>query len=243
MVNTYSYTSKEETYELIKQAQAGNCYARKILIEKNSGLVKKIAWKFTASGAEIEDLIQIGYIGLLKAINKFDCKYNVMFSTYAVPLILGEIKGTFRDGGQLKVSRSLKTEINEMNKIKERLMEQLGRSPKISELAKEMKITTEHLIELSEAEKEITGVVSLESLKTDLVIEQNVYDSPEDRLDNLVLKEEIKQLEKKEKEIVLLRYFKDMTQSETGKILGISQVQVSRIEKKAIEKIRKKMTY
>ncbi len=242
MANTYSSISKKETYGLIKQAQEGDSYAREILIEKNAGLVNKIAWKFANSGVEIEDLIQIGYIGLLKAINKFDFRYNVMFSTYAVPLILGEIKGSFREGGQLKVSRSLKTEISEMNKIKDRLIEKLGRSPKISELAKEMKITTEHLIELLETEKELSDVVSFESLETDFITKQKVCDPLEKDIDYLVLKEEIKLLEKKEKEILLLRYFKDLTQSETGKILGMSQVQVSRIEKMAIKHIREKMT-
>ncbi len=234
--------SKAETYELILKAQAGNREAKEILVEKNSGLVKKLAWKFSSCEIEREDLIQIGYIGLLKAISRFDCSYDVMFSTYAVPLILGEIKRTFRDGGKIKVSRSLKTEIIMMKKVKEKLSLQFGRSPKISELANEMNITPEHLIEISEAEKEVVGVISLETMKTENDMEEKVCSSPEENIDKLILREEIKHLKKTEQQVVMLRYYKDMTQSETGKVLGISQVQVSRIEKKVLEDIRKKMT-
>lgn len=238
----YVPVSKEDTYELIKRAQNGDEEAKALLMEQNTGLVKKIALKFSAGEQDTDDLIQIGYIGLLKAVYKFEPTYGVMFSTYAVPMIMGELKRFFRDTGKIKVSRSLKAEIGQLKKAEQQLCLDLGRQPKLSELARAMETTAEHVTEIMETASAVSNVTSLDQ---QLVEEANftygVEHSPENNLDGIMLRKEIQELPQRERQVILLRYYKDMTQQEIAKVIGISQVQVSRTEKRALEMIRGKM--
>lgn len=242
MTCKYVPVSKEDTYALIRLAQAGDEDAKASLCQQNTGLVKKIALKFAVGEYELDDLIQIGYIGLLKAVYKFETGYDVMFSTYAVPMIMGELKRYFRDTGKIKASRSLKSEISALKKVQEQLTASGGTSPRISEIADAMGISSEHVIEVMEAASALGSVASLDN---QLVEEE--YDayyseaSPENNLDSIMIKKEIGSLADREKQVIVLRYYRDMTQQEIAKILGVSQVQVSRIEKRALEQIRQKM--
>ncbi len=242
MTCKYVPVSKEDTYALIRLAQAGDEDAKARLCQQNTGLVKKIALKFAVGEYELDDLIQIGYIGLLKAVYKFETGYDVMFSTYAVPMIMGELKRYFRDTGKIKASRSLKSEISTLKKVQEQLTASGGTSPRISEIADAMGISSEHVIEVMEAASALGSVASLDN---QLVEEE--YDayyseaSPENNLDSIMIKKEIGSLADREKQVIVLRYYRDMTQQEIAKILGVSQVQVSRIEKRALEQIRQKM--
>lgn len=242
MTCKYVPVSKEDTYALIRLAQAGDEEAKASLCQQNTGLVKKLALKFAVGEYELDDLIQIGYIGLLKAVYKFETGYGVMFSTYAVPMIMGEMKRHFRDTGKIKASRSLKSEIAAMKRVQEQLTAASGASPRVSEIAEAMGISGERVLEVMEAASALSNVASLDN---QLVEEE--YDaccrqaSPENNLDSIMIKKEIGLLEAREKQVILLRYYRDMTQQEIAKILGVSQVQVSRIEKRALTKMRKKM--
>ena len=242
MAYKYTPVPKEDTYDLIRRAQDGDDEAKTLSIEQNTGLVKKIALKFASADQETDDLIQLGYMGLLKAVYKFDPEYDVMFSTYAVPMIIGEIKRFFRDNGKIKASRSLKTEIYTLKRIQEQLSKENGRQPRLSEIAEAMGISAEHAVEIMEASSALSNIASLDSQ----VVEEE-YDSyytqgsPESSLDSIVIKEEIACLKARERQVIVLRYYRDMTQQEIARIMGISQVQESRIEKKALNEIRKKM--
>lgn len=242
MTCKYVPVSKEDTYALIRLAQAGDEAAKESLCRQNTGLVKKLALKFAAGDCELDDLIQIGYIGLLKAVYKFETGYDVMFSTYAVPMIMGEMKRHFRDTGRIKASRSLKSEIAALKRVQEQLQAASGASPRVSEIAQAMGISSEHVLEVMEAASALSCVASLDN---QLVEEE--YDayyseaSPENHLERIMIKKEISNLGEREKQVILLRYYRDMTQQEIAKILGVSQVQVSRIEKRALAQIRQKM--
>lgn len=243
MSSKYVPIPKEDTYLLIKKANNGDIFAKEQLVEQNTGLVKNIALKFVVSGYEFEDLLQIGYIGLLKAIEKFDISYDVMFSTYAVPMIMGEIKRHIRDDGKIKMSRSIKIEIRELKRAEQNLYNKFGKQPKISQIAEEMEITKERVLELIEAEDALSNVVSFENLlELGETTHQSIeYNTPESQLDMMIIKKAIGQLTEKERIIIVLRYYKDMTQQQIASRMGISQVQVSRIEKKAINSIKEKM--
>jgi RNA polymerase sporulation-specific sigma factor len=151
MTSNAALRTKEDTYSLIREAQSGNEIAREQLIESNTGLVKNIALKYINTGYEFEDLLQIGFIGLLKAVDRFDTNYDVMFSTYAVPMILGEIKRHLRDDGRVKVSRQIKQEVRNMKQACDKFCHVNGRPPKVSELAEEMGIEVDELLGIMEA--------------------------------------------------------------------------------------------
>lgn len=238
----YSPQKKEDTYQLLRQAQEGDELAKEALIELNIGLVKNIALKFLNGGHELDDLMQIGFIGLIKAIDKFDPKFDVMFSTYAVPMILGEIKRFLRDDGKIKVSRQVKQDVKNMGYLQEEFYNKNGRMPKISELAALMEISTEIILELMEARDAIYNLESLDD--PDKFEKQNaqlVIGEEDKKVDIIQLKSIIGNLGDKERQIIVLRYFKDLTQQDTAKKLGISQVQVSRTEKKVLVTLRKEM--
>lgn len=237
-----AYSCKEDTYALIARAQSGDEYAKEELISQNTGLVKSIALKFMGTGYELDDLLQLGYIGLLKAVERFDMTYGVMFSTYAVPMILGEIKRYLRDDGRIKVGRQIKLDIRRMKKMQEEFCQKNGRYPKVSELAEKMEMDTEQILSLLEAKDAIT---TLESLDDPDRIQQestaDYRDVEEKQVDMIYLKGIIYRLGEQERQIVVLRYFKDMTQQQIATKLGISQVQVSRIEKRVLAFLRKEM--
>ncbi len=238
--------SHEETIELIKKAQKGDMEAKNKLVMSNVGLVKSVLRGFTNRGYEVDDLFQIGSIGLLKAIDKFDTSYNVKFSTYAVPMIIGEIKRFLRDDGIIKVSRSLKQTANKVKYTKEALSKKLGREPTINELSEELNINKEEIVmalESSYHPEYLYDVVHQDDGNPVLLIDKVGLeeDSEGDLIDRIVLKELLSELKERDRQVIILRYFKDKTQVEVAKLLGISQVQVSRIEKRIIEEMKKKL--
>lgn len=241
---SYSYTAikKEDTYALIDKAKLGDEEARETLVSQNTGLVKSLALKYVGRGYELEDLIQIGYMGLIKSIDRFDLSYDVMFSTYAVPMILGEIKRFIRDDGRIKVSRQMKINIKLMKQVRDDYYNKNGTSPKLSELAAGMEMSTEEVLEIMEADDALCNFESIDDPESVKQYSSENYDSFTSIEDNIVdvicLKNIIGKLEEKERKIIVLRYFKDMTQQQIATLLGISQVQVSRIEKRVLENIR-----
>lgn len=239
--------TQEEFLEQIRRAQNGDPEAENFLVENNIGLVRSVVRRFLNRGCEYDDLIQIGSIGLLKAIKKFDASFNVKFSTYAIPMIIGEIKRFLRDDGIIKVSRNLKEIANKAHIAKEALEKDFGREPTISEIASVLEISKE---DLAVALESVQGTEYLyETIHQDdgspiLLIDRISFRDGEDIdvIDRLALKEVLSSLEPKERQIIMLRYFKDMTQCQVANLLGMSQVQVSRVEKKIIEKLRQGIT-
>lgn len=238
----YEYVAKEDTYSLIKKAQSGDDSARETVVNQNIGLVKNLAMKYASGYYEPEDLMQVGFMGLVKAIDRFDTGFDVMFSTYAVPMILGEIKRFIRDDGRIKVSRQLKTEMKNLKAIQQEYYNKYGKSPRISYLAEKMEISSERVMEILEAIDSLSSMESFDNEAAPKAIKSGDYVYEEEQnVDIIDLKEAIKSLEERERQVIMLRYFKDMTQQQIAKILGISQVQVSRIEKKVLENMREKM--
>ena len=242
MAYIYEPVAKEDTYRLITEAQNGNRAARELVVTQNIGLVKNLAMKYASGYYEVDDLMQVGFVGLVKAIDRFDTKFDVMFSTYAVPMILGEIKRFLRDDGKIKISRQLKTEMKNLKVLQQEYYNKHGKSPKISYLAKEMGVSREHIMEILEA---IDSMANIESLDNELIPEGmhggHYVDEEQQNVELIDLKAAIKDLADRERQIIVLRYFKDMTQQQIAKVLGISQVQVSRIEKKVLGRMRERM--
>ena len=230
----------EERCELIQKAQQGDKQAMEQLVEQNSPLVWSVVRRFLGRGVENDDLYQLGCIGLLKAVQGFDITYDTQFSTYAVPKIAGEIRRFLRDDGLIKVSRSVKESQSRVQQARQRLVERLGREPRLSELAQETGMTAE---EIAAGETACQSAASLDAeIGTDGFRLMDVYPAQDDedsRVEQMALKSAMEQLPEREQAVIVLRYFRDMTQQKAAKVLGISQVQVSRLERRAIEKIRK----
>ncbi len=243
----------DETMRLIQMAHEGDKAARDQLVEDNVGLVWSIVRRFAGRGHEMEDLFQIGSIGLLKAIDKFDLSYDVRFSTYAVPMITGEIKRFLRDDGLIKVSRSVKELGMKVGAARESLSGSLGREPTIEEIAGELKVSREEVAASLEAGAEVESLYRCASknedgnlLLIDRLVEENSAleekeDAEETLLNRMVLRELISELGPKEREIIIRRYFYNQTQSVIAADLDISQVQVSRLEKKILRQMREKL--
>lgn len=236
--------SHVETIELIKRAQSGDSKARETLVESNLGLVRSVLRGFLNRGHDVEDLFQIGSIGLLKAIDKFDISYDVKFSTYAVPMIIGEIKRFLRDDGIIKVSRSLKQIAGMAKQAGEKLYKILGREPSIQEISEEIGVEKEEIVMALESsyQPEYLYEIVYQNDGSPLYLIDKINleeDQPTDVLDSIVLKDVISQLKPRDRQIIILRYFQDKTQVEVANVLGISQVQVSRIEKRIIGEMRK----
>ena len=217
------------------------------MVEENLGLVWSIVRRFTGRGVEAEDLFQIGSIGLLKAIDKFDPGYEVQFSTYAVPMITGEIKRFLRDDGMVKVSRPLKELSWKAYAVRERLERELGQEPSLSLIARELEVTMEELVMAldSGAEVESLQKTIYQGDGNDISLEDRLEErsgAQEQLLNRILLEETLDKLEARERQIIYLRYFEDKTQTEIARELGISQVQVSRMEKKILRIMRGKIT-
>jgi len=232
--------------ELLALARSGDADAMNKLIEINLPLVSSISKKFLNRGYDYEDIFQIGSIGLVKAINNFDLTYNVKFSTYAVPMIIGEIKRFLRDDGMIKVSRNVKSLARKVHFYKELLTKKLKRSPTIEELADYANVDKEEIlfaIESSNSLQYLYDTIHQDDGAPVLLIDKLSEKSVEDEnlIEKIALKEALKSLDNKAKQIIMLRYFKDKTQVQVAKMLGISQVQVSRIEKKVLAEMRKKL--
>lgn len=236
----------DHTIALIQRSHEGDEEARIKLVEENTGLIWCIAKRFYGRGAEPEDLFQIGSIGLLKAIDKFDMSYDVKFSTYAVPMISGEIKRFLRDDGMIKVSRSLKELSYKAYFAREKLQETLGREPAIEELAEELAVGKEELAMALEAGGEVESlhktIYQSDGNEIQLMDKLSEQEEREEKvLNRLLLSQLLGELGKEERRLLYLRYFADKTQTQTGKELGISQVQVSRMEKRVLKSLREKM--
>ncbi|MDF2951913.1 MAG: polymerase, sigma 28 subunit, FliA/WhiG family [Anaerocolumna sp.] len=235
-----------DTIELIRRAQQGDKEARDTVITDNIGLVWSIVRRFMSRGHEAEDLFQIGSIGLIKAIDKFDMTYDVKFSTYAVPMIMGEIKRFLRDDGTIKVSRSLKETAGKIRLTKEKLSSIYGREPTIEEIGAELNLAKEEVVMALESGAEVESLYKTiyqgdgNAIYLIDKLEQT-NDENENMIDRLALKETIASLDEKDQELIRLRYFMDRTQTDIAKELGISQVQVSRLEKKILLKMRERM--
>lgn len=227
----------DRTIALIRKSHEGDEKARTQLVEENAGLVWCIVKRFHNRGAEAEDLFQIGNIGLLKAIDKFDLSYDVKFSTYAVPMISGEIKRFLRDDGMIKVSRSLKELAYKAYLCKEELCDKWGREPTISEIAAELMVDREELAQALDAGCDVESlhkpIFQKDGQEIRLMDKLPEKERREEQiLNHMLLKELLTSLNKEERRLIYLRYFAERTQTQVGKELGISQVQVSRLEKK-----------
>ena len=238
----------DRTIELIKLAKEGDRKAREQVATENLGLVWSVVRRFAGRGHELEDLYQIGCIGLMKCIDKFDPAYDVKFSTYAVPMIMGEIKRFLRDDGMVKVSRSLKETAYKVYSVREQMMYEHGIEPKIEELASSLEIEKEDIVLALEAGSEVESIyktIYQNDGNSIYLIDKLVSSEDESRqaVDRLALEELLGQLEEKERSIIRMRYFEDKTQTEIAGFLGISQVQVSRIEKKVLTKMREQMNH
>lgn len=234
-----------DNLELIKLAHMGDKEARDTLVFENTGLIWSIVRRFTGRGYELDDLFQIGCIGILKAIDKFDMTYDVKFSTYAVPMILGEIKRFIRDDGMVKLSRSVKENGWRIRNAESELIASLGREPTIDEIARYIEMTREEVVYTLEANREVESInrVIYENEGNEVCIGDQVADKSdgEELVNRIVLKKLIEELKDKEKIIINMRYFSDKTQAQVAESLGISQVQVSRLEKKILLRLREKM--
>lgn len=238
----YNY---DDNTQLITLAKEGNIEAMDKLIKMNLPLVSALSRKFLNRGYEYEDIFQIGSIGLVKAVNNFDPSFNVKFSTYAVPMIMGEIRRFLRDDGLIKVSRNIKSIARKINYAKEELTKKLKREPTIEELSRYSDINKEEIIMAIESTNNLHYLYDTihqddgaPVLLIDKISEDSIYDTSMD--DKIILKELLKSLDPKSRQIIFLRYFKDKTQIQIARMLGISQVQVSRIEKKVLKSLKEK---
>ena len=228
------------TQTLIRAAQAGDRSAAEQLVVENSGLIWSIARRYFGRGTEPDDLYQLGCVGFLKAVAGFDQAYGTQFSTYAVPKIAGEIRRFLRDDGQVKVSRSLKERAAQIHQARTRLTGTLGREPAVSELAAELGLTPEE-IAMAETATGMAESIQRESGDEGFSLEDVLCtDGMEDRiLESLSLRNALSHLTERERMVIDLRYFHGLTQQKIAGLLGVSQVQVSRIEKKALAEPRK----
>ncbi|GGH24885.1 RNA polymerase sporulation sigma factor SigF [Paenibacillus segetis] len=235
------FLNDTEVKRLIALSQSGDNGARDRLVNCNIRLVWSVVQRFMNRGYEPDDLFQIGCIGLLKSVDKFDLSYDVKFSTYAVPMIIGEIQRFLRDDGTLKVSRSLKEMANKVRKMKDELSKQLNRLPTVKEVATALGVTPEDVVFAQEANKPPASIheTVFENDGDPITLMDQIADESQERwFDKLALHEAIDGLNERERLIVYLRYYRDQTQSEVATRLGISQVQVSRLEKKILQCIR-----
>lgn len=234
-----------DNIKYIKLAQEDSEEAMELLIKNNSGLIWNIVKRFTGRGYEAEDLYQIGSIGLIKAIKRFDISLEVQLSTYAVPYIMGEIKRFIRDDGIIKISRQTKELAIKIKQIQNEYMNKKGEEITIGKLSEILDLSKEEIAAAIESNNTVDSMDSVEgSNEDDRTLAEKVADE-KDEYSNLVnkiaLNEIINNLADREKEVVMLRYYKEQTQAQVGKILGITQVQVSRIEKRVLDKMRLKL--
>ncbi len=239
--------------ELMERAHAGDKEARDRLVAENLGLVHAVARRFQDRRHDREEIFQIGCIGLMKAIDKFDLSLHLAFSTYAVPMIMGEIRRFLRDDGMVKVSRTLKENAYKVGRARQLLAGKLGREPGIAELAEETKLLPEEIVMATEAARDVESIYQpvYEKDGDELFLIDQLggedkgfgQEEPEKEavLNRIVIGQLLKMLTEQEKRLIRFRYFENKTQSETARILGMTQVQVSRAEKKILQRLREKM--
>ena len=236
----------DRTLVLIGRAHQGDKAARDLLFEENTGLIYSVAKRFLGRGVEMEDLCQIGSIGLLKAIDKFDPSFEVCFSTYAVPMIAGEIKRFLRDDGIIKVSRSIKEQNQRLRAAREALCTALGREPTLEELAAQIGVSCEEAAASMAADSPVESLSAPASAgeETGLLLQDRIAGETAENevlLDRMLLGDLLKMLNGRQREIIVRHYFYDQTQTQIAAQLGISQVQVSRIERKILGQMRAKL--
>lgn len=239
----------EEDIQKIEKAQSGDKNALEELIEENNGLIWSIVKRFYGRGHEPEDLYQIGCLGFIKSIKRFNTDFEVKLSTYAVPYMIGEIKRYIRDDGPVKVSRSIKDLGIKIRELQREKMNKQGKEPKIQEIAKELNVDLDDVILAMEATNSVESIEGTKHINNkdgksiSLLDTLSTEKNEEETITNkLAIGQLIKDLKDREKEIILLRYYKEKTQAQVAKILGISQVQVSRLERKILENMKRKMT-
>ena len=240
----YNYDDNEE---LIRIAKTGDKSALDTVIRINLPLVSSISKKFLDRGYDYEDIYQIGSMGLIKAINNFDASFNVKFSTYAVPMIVGEIKRFLRDDGMIKVSRGVKNTAKKLHYDREALTKKLDREPTVEELAEYSGIDVEDVVFALDSINNINYLYDTihQDEGAPVMLIDKLSESPEEDkaiIDRIALKEALRDLDQKARQVIMLRYFKDKTQVQVAKMLGISQVQVSRIEKKVLKHMKEMLT-
>ncbi len=233
----------EHTLALIGRAHQGDKEARDTLFEENTGLIYSVARRFLGRGVEMEDLFQIGSIGLLKAVDKFDPAFEVKFSTYAIPMILGELKRFFRDDGMIKVSRSIKENQHRVYLAREKIEKELGREPSLKEIAEMLEMPPEEVAMTMDSAAEVESlyrtVYQSEGSDISLIDKIPEKENAEEHLLNRIFLEEILgKLESSDRKLLYMRYFQDQTQTQIAEQLGVSQVQVSRMEKRILKKLR-----
>ena len=228
--------------ELISRSKSGDRTASEALVTENAGLIWSVAKRFIGRGAEPEDLYQLGCLGFLKAVEGFDPAFGTQFSTYAVPKISGEIRRFLRDDGAIKVSRSVKERSVAIRQMRSRLSSALGREPSIQELAEHLGLTAEDIALAETATMEVESI-NRECGEEGFTLENILSDteSEERMLEKIALRQAISELPEREKTVISLRYYHGLTQDRTAKVLSVSQVQISRIEKKAIGMLRDKI--
>lgn len=235
----------EETLELIRRANSGDEDAFDKLYRHNAALVKSIVKKYVGRGIDYDDLYQIGCMGLVKAVRNYDASFNVRFSTYAVPMIVGEIKRSLRDDGIIRVSRSMKELGARAMAVQEKLSKQLGRDATIEEIAKELGCSAFDVAESLEAMRPCISIYEpiYDEADSGVSIADRIADdndSQESIINNIFLKEALDSLEPRDRKIIIMRYYKNMTQTEIAKTMGISQVQVSRLEARIMSRLRER---
>lgn len=233
-----------KTLELLEKVRLGDEQAKEEVVKENLGLVWSIVHRFKNSYYDKEDLFQIGCIGLMKAINHFDTSYNVQFSTYAVPIIMGEIKRYFRDDGTIKVSRSLKELNIKVTKAKEKLQNETNEEPTVEQIAQYLQVDVQDVVEAIDSSYYPTSLNEpiYEKDGSTISVEDRIVDKKDDMwFEKIALEMEMEKLDEKEKMIIYMRYQLDYNQEAIAKRLGISQVQVSRLEKKIVTKLRTRL--
>ena len=233
----------ENLDELIEKAKNGDLNAQNLIVEENMGLVRSVVKRFLGRGHEPEDLFQIGCIGLIKSIKKFDTSFNVRFSTYAVPMIMGEIKRFLRDDGAVKVSRSIRELAYRARKVQEEFVIKEAREPTMTELSQLLNEEKENVVVALESIKEVQSLNSIEEnvdtyRKMQWIDQLRVPSEDEKILDSIFLQKALNSLSKIERQVIILRYYQDKTQMEVAQKIGISQVQVSRMEKRILLQLR-----
>ncbi|MDV6377633.1 SigF/SigG family RNA polymerase sporulation sigma factor [Sporosarcina sp. GW1-11] len=237
----HALLSQEKMRVLIKESQAGDKEARRMMVEGNTRLVWSIVQRFASRGADLEDLFQIGCIGLMKSIDKFDLSYEVKFSTYAVPMIVGEIQRYLRDDGMVKVGRTIRELSYKIRHATDDFIKNNGRSPSISEVAEVLEVTVEDIILATDALRDPASLNEqlYESEGDSLTLMDQLRDDRSERVfDHIPLRDIISRLNKRDQTIIYMRYYLDYTQSDIAKRIGISQVQVSRLEKKILAQMK-----
>jgi len=234
----------DDTFELIKKAQQGDIDAKESLLNKNSPLIKSVIRHYKNKGVEYDDLYQLGCVGFLKAINNFSQEFGVRFSTYAVPMIAGEVKRFLRDDGYVKISRSIKSIAGKINYFVEKYRQEFFESPTVDTIAKEFGMDAQEVVfAMDSALQPLSIYESVDEQGSQMLVDKLcAKEGVEESLDYILLKDLISKLDERERLIITLRYFRDKTQSEVARVLKVSQVQVSRLETKILAKLKEELS-